>query len=226
MGLTASNDRTLKVWDVESGRNLRTLEGDTGRVNGVAASEEGRRAISASADGTLKVWDVESGRNLLTVGRHGNSVNGVAVSRDGRRAVSASNDQTLKVWDVESRSRLASLKGHTGRVNGVAMSGNGRQAISASEDNTLRVWDLDSGLEFATFTCEGAALCCAFCGSTGVIAGDAGGHVYLLDLILPGREFKGTPAVSGKDAAVIGTERGMAKKHVFLSYCRDNKAEV
>ena len=54
-------DKTLKVWDVESGRELRTLQGHSGKVNGVAVSADGRRAVSASEDKTLKVWDVEAG---------------------------------------------------------------------------------------------------------------------------------------------------------------------
>ena len=93
---------TLKVWDVESGRELRTLEGHSGAVSGVALSGDGRRAVSASADKTLKVWDAESGRELRTLEGHSQGVIGVTLSGDGRRAVSASWDKTLKVWDVES----------------------------------------------------------------------------------------------------------------------------
>ena len=60
--VSASGDHTLKVWDVETGRELRTLQGHPDDVNGVALSGDGRRAVSASAD-TLKVWDVETGAN-------------------------------------------------------------------------------------------------------------------------------------------------------------------
>jgi WD40 repeat protein len=69
------------------------------------------------------------------------------------------------------------------------MTGDEQRVVSASDDNTVKVWDIESGMELATFTCEGAALCCAFCRSTGVIAGDAGGRVYFLDLVLEEREL-------------------------------------
>ena len=56
-----ARDNTLKVWDLESGWELRTLAGHSSSVNGVAVTADGRRAVSASGDNTLKVWDLESG---------------------------------------------------------------------------------------------------------------------------------------------------------------------
>jgi WD40 repeat protein len=59
-----ADDKTLKVWDLETGRELRTLEGHSGPVYGVAVSRDGRRVVSASGDNTLKVWDLEIGESL------------------------------------------------------------------------------------------------------------------------------------------------------------------
>jgi WD40 repeat protein len=100
--VSASGDKTLKVWDLESGREVRTLAGHSYFVYGVAVSPDGRRAVSASGDKTLKVWDLESGREVRTLAWHAADVNAVAVTADGRRVVSASWDKTLKVWDLES----------------------------------------------------------------------------------------------------------------------------
>ena len=97
------------MWDLESGRALRTLEGHADLVYGVAVTPDGQRAVSASWDKTLKVWDLESGRALRTLEGHSDSVNGVAVTPDGRRAVSASEDKTLKVWDLESGLEVVSF---------------------------------------------------------------------------------------------------------------------
>jgi WD40 repeat protein len=151
--VSASEDRTLKVWDLESGRALLTLEGHAGFVTGVAVTADGRRAVSASGDNTLKVWDLESGRVLRTLGGHSSYVYSVAVTPDGQRAVSASEDRTLKVWDLQSGRALRSLVGHSSYVYGVAVTPDGRRAVSASWDNTLKVWDLDSGR--ALHTLEG-----------------------------------------------------------------------
>ena len=70
LAVSASGDNTLKVWDVASGQELRTLDGHTWRVTAVALTPDGRLAVSASGDKTLKVWDVASGQELRTLAGH------------------------------------------------------------------------------------------------------------------------------------------------------------
>jgi WD40 repeat protein len=148
--VSASDDHTLKVWDLETGVALRTLKGHSAWVNGVAVTPDGERAVSASDDATLKVWDLETGRTLRTLEGHSKAVTGVAVTPDGKRAVSASDDATLKVWDLETGAVLRTLEGHTDSVNGVAVTPDGKHAVSAPDDTTLMVWDLETGLALRT----------------------------------------------------------------------------
>jgi WD40 repeat protein len=156
--VSASADKTLGLWCLESGRKELTLAGHTDSVYSVAVTNDGRRAVSASYDKTLKVWVLESGREECTLVGHSGSVHGVALTPDGRRAVSASDDNTLKVWDLESCRELHSLKGHSSSIYGVAVTPDGLLAVSASLDNTLKVWNLENGRELRSLVGHSSAV--------------------------------------------------------------------
>ncbi|MDT9232115.1 WD40 repeat domain-containing protein, partial [Limnospira sp. PMC 1242.20] len=70
----ASDDKTLKLWDLETGTELATLSGHSNWVRGVAIAPDGKRAVSASDDKTLKLWDLETGTELATLSGHSNWV--------------------------------------------------------------------------------------------------------------------------------------------------------
>jgi hypothetical protein len=93
-------DSAVRLWDVETGRELRRLVGHTDAVACVAFSPVGRRLLSGGADNSLRLWDVESGRELLRLQGHSAWVFSVAFSPDGRRAVSGGADGTVRLWDV------------------------------------------------------------------------------------------------------------------------------
>ena len=169
-----SGDDTLKVWDVASGRELRTLAGHTREVNAVALTPDGRLAVSASWDDTLKVWDVASGRELRTLAGHSSGVTAVALTPDGRLAVSASGDQTLKVWDVASGRELRTLSGHSGLVDAVALTPDGRLAVSASGDHTLKVWDISAALNAGSASGRELRTLAGHTGQVNAVALDAG----------------------------------------------------
>jgi WD40 repeat protein len=80
--VSASADKTLKVWDPEGGRELRTLEGHTDGVNAVALTADSKRAVSASADRTVAVWDIETGELIASFGAD-SAVRTCAVASDG-----------------------------------------------------------------------------------------------------------------------------------------------
>src|SRR5919199_1075022 len=149
--ISASYDKTLKIWDTDTGRELRTLTGHTGPVRGVAIAPDGLTAISASDDNTLKIWDLASGSELRTLTGHTNSVRQVAIAPDGKRAISASEDNTLKVWNLLSGTELRTLT-DTGYGRAVAMAPDGDLAMSVPQLNTLKIWDTETGRELQTLT--------------------------------------------------------------------------
>jgi WD40 repeat protein len=109
--VSGSDDRTLRVWDLESGHTLRTLQGHESYVAAVVVTPDGRRAISGSWDHTLRVWDLESGKIVRTLQGHTGYVTAVAFTPDERYPVSASYDQTVRVWDLESGEIIATFTG-------------------------------------------------------------------------------------------------------------------
>ena len=183
--LSASSDETLKIWDFATGRELRTFRGHTAGVKAVVVTPDGLQAISASYDDTLRVWDLASGQTLLTLSGHAYQVMAVDVTPDGRYGISASLS-AIKVWDLESGQELRTLLGHSGWVYGVAVTPSGVRFVSAGGEGALKVWDLESGKAIATFTCDGAARCCASVSDTEFVVGDTAGRLYVLELMMPG----------------------------------------
>jgi WD40 repeat protein len=109
--VSASSDKTLKVWDLKTGRKLCTLKGHSASVDDVAVTADGQRAVSVSSDQTLKVWDLETRRALRTLEWHSGFL-GVVVTADGQRAVSratASSGKTLKVCDLKTGRAVATF---------------------------------------------------------------------------------------------------------------------
>ena len=147
--LSGSNDNTVRLWDVETGKELRRFEGHADHVTTVAISPNGRLALSASKDGTARLWDTESGKELRRLEGHGSIVCGVALSPDGRRALtSCMGDGDVRLWDVETGKELRRFVGHDSGVWAVAFSPDGRRALTGcGRDHTMRLWDVNTGRE-------------------------------------------------------------------------------
>jgi WD40 repeat protein len=142
---SASQDKSVKVWDAATGRELLTLRGPADRVQKVAFHPDGGSLAAASWDGTVTVWDATNGQERFTLRGHRGPVWGVAFSPDGRRLASAGADHTVKVWEALTGREVATFHGHTGEVLAVAFSPDGRRLATAGHDRTARVWDATTG---------------------------------------------------------------------------------
>jgi WD40 repeat protein/predicted Ser/Thr protein kinase len=145
---TASNDRTVRLWDADTGAELRRFEGHTDVVTSVAFSPDGKRLLSGGKDGTARLWDTTSGNELRKLPGHPLWVWGVAFSPDGTRALTCcSGDGDVRLWDLTKGTEIRRLQGHKPDVKCVAFTPDGRQALSGGLDGTLRVWDVATGKE-------------------------------------------------------------------------------
>ncbi len=141
---SGSRDKTVRLWEVASGRELHILPSHTNWVYSVAFSPDGKTLASGSSDNTIKLWDVASGQELKTITGHDNSVLSVAFSPDRETLASGSTDQTIRVWEIASRKEIKIFKVRTGSIYSVKFSPKGETLASGGGDNTIRLWDIKS----------------------------------------------------------------------------------
>ncbi len=146
-----SGDRTLLLWDLNTGQKVRQLGKTTTEVLAAAFMPDGIHAVSGGADRALRLWNVQSGEEIRKFEGHKGAVYGVACSPDGGRFLSCSADKTVRLWDRETGKCLLTLEGHTEPVRAVAFSPDGKTAASASADHSVRLWDLATGQERKEF---------------------------------------------------------------------------
>lgn len=134
-------DNTIRLWDVDSGHELRALVGHKNWIKSLAVSRSGELLASGSNDRTVKLWNVLSGRELLTLAGHEGAVEVVLFSPDDRWIVSGSADNTIRVWDAASGTQVQRLKGHVAGITALAISSNGKILASGSSDNSIKLWN-------------------------------------------------------------------------------------
>ncbi len=145
--VTASDDKTARIWDAETGRQLTLLAGHNDKVVRAAFASDGTRVVTASWDKTAIIWDVSKGRELVRLVGHTELLTSAAFSPDGRRVVTASSDGTARIWDAATGREVTRLTGHTDRVTSAAFSPDGHLIVTASADKSARIWDAVTGRE-------------------------------------------------------------------------------
>jgi WD40 repeat protein len=154
---SASNDQTMKLWDPETGKEIRTLKNVSvdksvaAFVTCVAFGPDDKHLASGSSDATVRLWNPVTGQELRTFRGHFSTVFGVAFSPDGKRLASASADRTVRVWETATGQELLTLRGHLEVVISVAFSPDGRRLATGSLDQTTKLWDAATGQDLLTF---------------------------------------------------------------------------
>ena len=137
----------VRVWEVETGRSVRTFDSDSVSAWAAIWGPDERHVFLGTRDGIVQMWDVGSNRRLHAFEGHYGLMRCLDVSADGSRLLSATafRDNTLRLWDVNSESCQKVMEGHSDGIYDVAFDAAQRQALTGSRDGTIRIWDLETG---------------------------------------------------------------------------------
>ena len=144
--VSGSSDNTIRIWDIETRKELIKVEGHKNVVKSVCFSPNGKCFVSCGYDEVIRIWDSYKGTLLLNLIGHKEKINCVKYSRDGNLIASGSCDHTVRIWDSESGIEKRRFEGQS-VINSVCISPNGKRVISGSNDNSVRLWSLDSNFK-------------------------------------------------------------------------------
>jgi centriolar protein POC1 len=191
MLLTASDDKTVKIWALPTQRFMFTLSGHMNWVRTAEFSPDCRLAVSGGDDKTMRVWDIGSKQLLRLYDASQSVINSVAFHPDGTCIASAGTDKVIRIWDIRyctlhseatfmlhvsscscsmivthlrrSNQLIQSYAAHNGAVTRVAWHPSGNFLLTTSLDSTLKIWDVREGQLFYTLHGhEGAVYDCCF----------------------------------------------------------------
>ncbi|KDP30999.1 hypothetical protein JCGZ_11375 [Jatropha curcas] len=143
--ISGGQDRSIKMWDTNTGSLSRTLYGCLGSVLDLCITHDNKSVIAASSSNNLYAWDAYSGRVRHTLTGHIDKVCAVDVSKiSSRHVVSAAYDRTIKVWDLQKGYCTNTIVFHS-NCNSLCFSMDGQTICSGHVDGNLRLWDIQTG---------------------------------------------------------------------------------
>ena len=142
--VTASTDKTLGLWDLETGIRVKKIRGHTSFVNSCSVARRGPQLYcSGSDDGTVRLFDRRK-REAVHTFQNTYQVTSVCFSDTAEHIFSGGIDNAVKAWDLRKMEFGYRMKGHSDTVTGLSLSPDGSYLLSNAMDNTLRVWDVRS----------------------------------------------------------------------------------
>jgi WD40 repeat protein len=154
---SASAEKTIDLWDLQTNKKLQTLKGHTGRVYDVYFSPDGKRLVSASDDRKIIIWEVKTGRILNTLEGHQERIYTAIFSPDSKAIASSSADRTIRLWNVET-GKLINTFQEKSWVYDVSFTPDGKTLASGSKDGTVRLWNVETGQTIKTLLENGSAV--------------------------------------------------------------------
>lgn len=156
---TGGGEGTVRIWDVETGKELLRLQGHKGPISSVAYSPDGTLITSgggdtmvwsrmlADGDRTVRLWEAATGRELQALRGHQRGVTAVAIAPDGKSVASGSLDGTVRIWDVATGQEISSWTDYPGGVSSLLYMPDGRSLLTADGAHMIRIREIAGGKE-------------------------------------------------------------------------------
>ena len=141
---SSSSDRTIRLWESETGQILYIFEGHTGDIYSIAWSPDGKRLCSGSSDMSVRLWNTRTGREIWISTGHRGGVTCVAWSPDGSYVVSGSEDCTIRIWHPENGKQMHVLEGHTDKISSISFVDYGRYICTHARDGGVILWQTET----------------------------------------------------------------------------------
>ena len=226
--VTASDDKTARIWDAATGKEVAVLRGHEDPVISAAFSRDGSRIVTASQDLTARIWDAATAKEVAVLRRHDDAVNSAAFSPDGTRIVTASSDHTACIWDATTAKEVAVLSGHSFPVRSAAFSRDGSRIVTASQDLTARIWDAATAKEIVVLRGHYSSLYSAAFSPDGsrIITASFDKTARIWDAATA----KEVAVLRGHDGLAVALPRRLAHRHGIIRQdrphlgCRDRQA--
>ena len=179
--VTGSRDKSVKLWDKVSGRELRSFLGHAHTVNSVRFSNDSKIIATSSADNTAKVWNVITGKEIFSTPTEPNYMTDIAISPDGKILASAGYNNTAKIWDINSKKLLQEIEVNADQGSGygtnLTYSSDGKWLAIGEDNKTVKVYECQTWNLKYTFTpTEG------WCGGCGTLVNFSSDSKYLVKL--------------------------------------------
>jgi WD40 repeat protein len=142
--VSGSFDKTIVLWDLETGESIYTLADRPKGIFALAVSPDGKLLASGSWDETIELWDLEAGKLLHNLTQHEASVRSLAISADSKTLVSGSFDQTIKFWHLPDGAVTKTIADNE-PIAAVALSANGEFFASTGDDGIIKIRSISSG---------------------------------------------------------------------------------
>jgi WD40 repeat protein/beta-lactamase regulating signal transducer with metallopeptidase domain len=138
-------DRTLRLWDVKSGKQVRLFTTAPTIFQSAAFSPDGKHAVAGENSGQVRIWEVETGKELRPLRGHKEGIPHVSFSTDGKWLLSSGHDKTVRLWDAHTWEEVRVFRGHTDWARCAVFHPDGKRILSGGRDRVVRVWDRESG---------------------------------------------------------------------------------